>query len=242
MIDCDDTLFPARKEELLSEKVIQTINQASKLIHIGIATHRSLLSVTSILTRLKLSGPSIISGGARIIDAQTQKVLWEKSIDKGDFFQIIKIIENMDVEIFFTEDEESREYIKDYQPKRILEVGIYAFEESVADQLVEKFSVIERITPHKVLSWTPSKYGIVITHSEATKQYGIFEVAKILNINTHDIIGIGDSYNDFPLLLACGLKIAIGNAVDELKAIADYVAPSVYEDGVAEVINKFVLC
>ena len=242
MIDCDDTLFPARREELLSEKVIQTMNQASKVIHIGIATHRSLLSVIPILKRLKLSGPSVISGGARIIDAQTYRVLWEKTIDERDFFRIIKIIENMDVEIFFTEDEESRKYRENYQPRRILEIGIYAFEESAADKLIEKLSAIERITPHKVLSLDPSKYGIVITHSEATKQYGIFEVAKILKINTHDIIGIGDSYNDFPLLMACGLKVAIGNAVDELKEISDYIAPSVYEDGVAEVINKFVLC
>lgn len=242
MIDCDDTLFPARREELLSEKVIQTINQASKLIHIGIATHRSLLSVTPILTRLKLSGPSIISGGARIIDAQTCRVLWEKTIDKQDFFRIIKIIKNMDVEIFFTEEEESREYIKNYQPEKILEMGIYGLEKSETDKLAKLFSEIDTVSSHKVLSREPFRYGVVITNAEATKQYGIFEVAKILNIDSHDIIGIGDSYNDFPLLMACGLKVAMGNAVDELKAIADYVAPTVNEDGVVEVINKFVLC
>ena len=52
---------------------------------------------------------------------------------------------------------------------------------------------------------------------------------------------MGDGYNDFPLLMACGLKIAMGNAVPELKAIADFIAPSVEEDGVATVIEKFIL-
>ena len=64
---------------------------------------------------------------------------------------------------------------------------------------------------------------------------------KNLGINTHEIIGVGDGYNDFPLLMACGLKVAMGNAVEDLKAIADYIAPSVEEDGVADVIDKFIL-
>lgn len=55
------------------------------------------------------------------------------------------------------------------------------------------------------------------------------------------MIGVGDGYNDFPLLMSCGLKIAMGNAIEELKDIADYIAPSVDEDGLAKVIDKYYL-
>ena len=55
------------------------------------------------------------------------------------------------------------------------------------------------------------------------------------------MIGVGDGYNDFPLLMACGLKVAMGNAVPELKAIADYIAPTVADDGIVDVIKTFVL-
>lgn len=41
--------------------------------------------------------------------------------------------------------------------------------------------------------------------------------------------------------MACGLKVAMGSAVEDLKAIADYIAPSVDEDGVVDVIQKFIL-
>jgi hydroxymethylpyrimidine pyrophosphatase-like HAD family hydrolase len=41
--------------------------------------------------------------------------------------------------------------------------------------------------------------------------------------------------------MACGLKVAMGNAVADVKAIANYIAPSVEEDGIADVIEKFVL-
>lgn len=62
-----------------------------------------------------------------------------------------------------------------------------------------------------------------------------------MGISTSEIIGIGDHYNDFPLLMACGFKVAMGNAVPELKAIADYIAPSVENNGLADVLEKFVL-
>lgn len=45
----------------------------------------------------------------------------------------------------------------------------------------------------------------------------------------------------FLFLMACGLKVAMGNAVSELKTIADYIAPTIDEDGVADVIEKFIL-
>jgi hydroxymethylpyrimidine pyrophosphatase-like HAD family hydrolase len=41
--------------------------------------------------------------------------------------------------------------------------------------------------------------------------------------------------------MACGLRVAMGNAVEGLKEVADYVAPPVFEDGVVDVINRFVL-
>ena len=52
---------------------------------------------------------------------------------------------------------------------------------------------------------------------------------------------VGDSYNDLPLLNVCGLRIAMGDAPEELKAIAHYVAPSAEEDGLAVAIEEYLL-
>ena len=118
------------------------------------------------------------------------------------------------------------------------------FAQGISFQLIHRLtpqlSQIPGIAVHTAPSWTKGKTDILITHAQATKQHGILEIAKILNIGTHEIIGVGDGNNDFPLLMACGLKIAMGNAVKDLKAIADYVAPKVEEDGLAHIINKFI--
>jgi hydroxymethylpyrimidine pyrophosphatase-like HAD family hydrolase len=63
----------------------------------------------------------------------------------------------------------------------------------------------------------------------------------MLGVRYEEIIGVGDGHNDVPLLEAVGLKVAMGNAPDEVKAIADYVAPKLSEDGVADVIQRYIL-
>lgn len=53
-----------------------------------------------------------------------------------------------------------------------------------------------------------------------------------------DVIAFGDNYNDIEMLEHCGLGIAVGNARDEVKAIADEIALPNYEDGVAQFIKE----
>ncbi len=52
---------------------------------------------------------------------------------------------------------------------------------------------------------------------------------------------MGDQGNDRSMIEWAGVGVAMGNATDELKRVADFVAPSVDEDGAAVAIEKFVL-
>ena len=113
---------------------------------------------------------------------------------------------------------------------------------SLADTIMADLEKIPQIVVHKMPSEKKDgNNSLEVTSDQATKLHGIVEVTKILKIKKEEVIGVGDSYNDFSLLMASGLKIAMGNAVPELKAIADFIAPSVEEDGVATIIEKFIL-
>ena len=245
IFDCDGTLIESKIDALPSLRVTEIINNISGLIHVGIATQRSFFNARPILEHLKLRGPSIINGGARVIDSKTFKTLHEVLINLDDLNKAIKIFKGFQNKYKITlliQDGEDKDKVwtQGYMPEKPMIGFIPNLKEEVADVLKEKLSVISNISVHKVIPWD-GKFGIVISSALATKQHGIFEVAKILGISTHEIIGVGDSYNDFPLLMACGLKVAMGNAVPELKAIADYIAPTVEKDGVVDVINRFVL-
>lgn len=52
---------------------------------------------------------------------------------------------------------------------------------------------------------------------------------------------VGDGGNDLPLFELAGFKVAMGNAEEVLKKQADWIAPSVDEDGLAVAIKKFIL-
>lgn len=245
IVDCDGTLIVSKRDALPTSIVTEAILKASHLMHIGIATQRSIFYARPIMEQLKLTGPSVIDGGARVIDSQSFEILREELIEITDLYKVFAIIKKFKKKYnlsFFLQDGEGRdkEWTEEYIPVKPIVGFIPDIKEEVADELKKELSVISNISVHKVAPWG-GLFGIVIGSALATKQHGIFEVAKILKINTDDIIGIGDSYNDFPLLMACGLKVAMGNAVEDLKAIADYIAPTVEEDGVADVINKFVL-
>lgn len=97
------------------------------------------------------------------------------------------------------------------------------------------------IEAHAFFSWEKGKTDIYITHKEASKRRAVKKLADLLNISLSEIICVGDGLNDVPLLNTCGFKVAMGNAADDLKKIADYIAPGVEEDGVAHIIEKFIL-
>ena len=70
---------------------------------------------------------------------------------------------------------------------------------------------------------------------------GIARVGQTLGVIPANMVAVGDSYNDLPMLEACGFSIAMGNAPPEVKDAAEFVAPSVAEDGLAIAINEYVL-
>ena len=134
-------------------------------------------------------------------------------------------------------------YEDEVDATKILSLYVEGVDKTIADSVISDLTFLPEISAHQMIisSTNPDHVGLEIANVRATKQFGIAEVAKMLHISTHEIIGIGDGYNDFPLLMACGFRVAMGNAVPDLKAIADYIAPSVDEDGVAYVIEKFIL-
>ena len=66
-------------------------------------------------------------------------------------------------------------------------------------------------------------------------------LASHLGISMSEIIAIGDGTNDIPLLAAVGQAIAMDNAPDEVKAVADYITLDVDHNGVATAVEKFLL-
>lgn len=244
MLDLDGTTVPSSKDGRPSKKVIEGIAKARKKLHVGVVTGRPYHVAEHIIAELGLNGPSITTGGAEVRDAETGAVLWSKKISDETAKAILRLMRRRHLPTFVTDNNHYKEqklFDPKYPTKDPLQLAIPDLSLSIVDDIHQELNQFTDVSVHKAGSWKPNTVWLSITHGEATKQHSILEVARILGINTHEIIGVGDADNDFPLLMACGLRVAMGNAVESLKDIADYVAPTVDEDGVVDVINKFVL-
>ena len=76
---------------------------------------------------------------------------------------------------------------------------------------------------------------------EVSKGKALAALASHLGVSLDEVMAIGDGTNDIPLLTSAGLAIAMGNAPDEVKAVADYVTLDIDHSGLAAAVNKFLL-
>ncbi|MDP4089537.1 MAG: HAD-IIB family hydrolase, partial [Bacillota bacterium] len=80
-----------------------------------------------------------------------------------------------------------------------------------------------------------------IMPKEASKTSAIEFLCRRFDLQSTEIIAVGDNYNDVDMIKFAGLGVAMGNAPDPVKQSADAVTLSNDEDGVAVVIEKYVL-
>ena len=73
------------------------------------------------------------------------------------------------------------------------------------------------------------------------KGSGLLKLCEMLGVHPQRVLAIGDSENDIPMLQAAGFGVAMGNATDSLKAVADWIAPPIEEDGAAVALRRWVL-
>lgn len=212
--------------------------------------------VESAYKALNLSGPIAINSGARIINPKTRKIFYEEFIPNDIVNQIVNILNKTN---FFYEIQDSQNvYTKYRELNKIQPHKNYKDLENFRIDKILKVRMVTTGRTQEALTFvntniennfptvniaqgnTPYSTGIDFTSEKASKHFAVLRLAKILDITPDKIIGIGDGINDYPLLTACGYKVAMDDSPRELIEIADLVVPSHKNDGVAVLINKFI--
>ncbi len=83
------------------------------------------------------------------------------------------------------------------------------------------------------------KMGADVVEKQASKAEGLKRLCRHYQVKPEDTIAIGDSMNDYEILQTAGLGIAMGNAVEELKSVADYITADIGEDGIYKACRHF---
>lgn len=94
----------------------------------------------------------------------------------------------------------------------------------------------------KITMLEPYPFFFEFTDRRATKGQALQRLTLELGIRREEIIAFGDSNNDIDMIQYAGLGVAVANAVPEVLEAADLVTAANTEDGVARVIEEYVLC
>lgn len=266
-LDLDGTLFNDKKEILpYTRDILQkAIDQGVVVL---IATGRPWIGVPEELKNLSGMSYALTSNGARVIETKTQKALIEHLLPFEKAKKTLEIARKYDTlqEVYFDGQgyaeadklEEVQRYhhsphMQEYVRKSRICVSeldeIIAQENRAMDKVQGLFADMkEREQAWQELKQFDSlelvgslKYNIEINAAGVNKGKGLLELGEILGISREEIMAFGDGDNDIAMLREVGFGVAMQNADEEVKAVADYVTGSNDEDGVAKAIARFVL-
>jgi HAD superfamily hydrolase (TIGR01484 family) len=243
--DIDGTLV-----EIHGHKLTPAVKHAMQAVQkrgvtVVAATARPFDMARELFEGLGFKGLSIFDGGASIYDVQIGELVWKNWLSVERLRAIAGILlPHATLADFFpgytmlAASEITLESIAEPAPYAYAIVDALALPE-IQKQLQDLADLNVHVLAGK--SDATSTVELQITDKNSDKFHAIHALRGIVHSTKENTLGIGDSSNDVPLLQNAGIKVAMGNAAPEIRAMADYVVASVHEDGWAEAMNRFVL-
>jgi len=262
-IDMDGTTLNSQKK--ISPRTKAAIDNLIKRgIYVVVSTGRGLAELSEYHADFKNMPYGILISGGLIYDFINDKPIKLHAVDEKTILQLIDfgLEEKAMIHLHTIRDSIARQ--DDIQNMAAFDMAIY---QSMFDRVcvrcddfknyvhthpgeVVKLNLYHRDKKSRDKNFARiSKLNLSISFAEAqnlemspanvTKALGLRELCEILKIDLAETVAIGDADNDKEILQTAGLAIAMGNATDEIKKLADFVTLDNDNDGVAAAIDKF---
>ena len=144
------------------------------------------------------------------------------------------------------------EYVKNLENQNILKITISDNDVIIFNSIIRKLREVKDIDvldvehmSRKIIKTGTEEskleyYYTEITKKDVDKWYAIEFLMENLNINSNEVLTIGDNVNDKLMIENAGCGVAMGNSAPYIKDISDLVVANNNEDGVAEAIEKII--
>lgn len=117
----------------------------------------------------------------------------------------------------------------------ILKIVLFISNMTKADEIEKRLKSMSSLETARTF-----KFSIEITNAGINKAYGIKVLSESLSITNNEIIAFGDSENDIEMLKYVGMGIAMGNADQHVKAIANEITETNNNGGIAKSLEKLL--
>lgn len=266
-LDLDGTLLNERKELLPYTKRI--LDEAiERGIIVLVATGRPYTGIPDVLNRIKGMRYALTSNGARVIDVWENRILAEHLLPIEKAKKALEILRKYDTlqEVYFDgqgyADADKLKDVSRYHHNPHMRNYILKTRKPVIDimelvrvrkqdmdkvqalfanmeELKEAWKELEKQDGIAIVS--SLGYNIEINAAGVNKGTSLLELGQILGIKREEIMACGDGDNDIDMLREVGFGVAMGNADESVKAVADYITFSNENEGAAKAIERFAL-
>ena len=243
--DIDGTLTNSQK--IITEETKRAIFAAmDKGCKVLIASGRPVKGLRGYAEELHLkeNGGYILSlNGGYIMSCADEKVLYDVKVPKKYYKEIYELSKKHGVNLLTYQGETviSEDIDDEYLD---IEARLNGLPKKKVDNLYEYLD----FEVNKFLMTGDGDYlaevekdVFEILPKDVNKGKALEALLAILGVDRDELMAFGDGYNDKTMVEYAGLGVAMGNAKDVVKEAADYVAPTNDEDGIVEVIHKFIL-
>ena len=238
-LDLDGTIIGP--DEKISSAVHEAITRLSQHIPVFIATGREPADALHYARKLNLTTPQLCDGGANIIDPIRGISTWTEPLGRDSSKLVLTKLKAIGVAFVATHANGTARNFDDVPNWDLIRVSALDMDEDKADTLANHFSRYDQMTVIKAILPYNGLWAIDFTLAGVNKATGVSQIGQTLGIDPFNMVAIGDSYNDLPMLVSCGIGIAMGDAPEEVITAADFVAPLVEDDGLAMAINSYVM-
>ena len=256
VVDLDGTLLNINQE--CSKKTKKYLKKLKSLGYIiVIATGRILKSAVDVTDGADFANYIICSSGALIYDIDNYKVIKKDDIFKEDMRRICSYY-NEDIDyinmcdMFYYHrymDDSGRDIFFDRKINDIdrfidnSEDILHMIVKFKNNDLADKYSKLFKSDNLEILIMQDSfndRKWIEIFSKDVSKYNAIKVIMELESISNDSVISFGDGLNDVDMIKLCGIGVAMGNALDDVKAVSDYVTISHNRDGVIYFLKKYI--
>ncbi len=265
-LDLDGTTLT---REGLTRRTKDTLEAAiARGIDVVIATGRVFSALPDRIHKIKGIKHIITSNGAHITDAKTGAFIYSNYADEFAIMRVQELLKETKypVEVFtggrayidrLVYDDLARNGSSYMSPKYVLRTrtpvaGIYDFLEAHREKIEninihfeffeEKDAMFESLSAISGITVTSSfAHNLEIGGATTSKATALKEICRQRGIEMEKVMAFGDSPNDSSMLSGAGIGIAMSNATEDVKAVADCITLSSDEEGVAYAIRKLIL-
>ena len=239
LVDCDGTLAPQRME--VTSRVRKAITGLAERVPVGIVSSRDHHDVDWLAAELGFTAPQVSEGGARVFRVGVEEPLWVKALESSDARSIIDFLDSESHTFSAIDGRRRVTAAADIEDWRLTRISANALRPEQAEGIVGEIGgAMSGVHTALIIRTDNGDWMVDFTHAEATKASAAAQFARLVGVPLSEIAGAGDGFNDLPLLQACGVAVAMGQAPAVLTEAAEYVAPSAWDDGLAVAIDEFI--